>query len=122
MRRPDGVTLIALWHFIVAGLCVLGLCGMAIPITAVWASPGGDPEGAVIATVALLFAVFAIILAGGVFAVVGWGLWRLAAWSRVAAIVLAIFQLPGVPIGTIVGALTLWYLIADPDARAAFQG
>ncbi len=118
MRRPDGVTLIAVWHFVVAGLCILGLCGMAVPIVAVWANPG---DTALVATIALMFGVAVIILFGGAFAIVGWGLWQLEEWARAGAIVLAILQLPGLPIGTVVGALTLWYLLGDPDAKAAFQ-
>lgn len=120
MRRPDGVTFIALWHFVVAGLFLLGLCALTIPIIAVW-SDTGDAGGAVIATIALAFAAVVILVFGGAFAVVGWGLWGLKEWARAAAIVLAVLQLPGIPIGTIVGALTLWYLLADPDAKAAFQ-
>ena len=38
-----------------------------------------------------------------------------------AAIVLAVLQLLGFPIGTIIGIITLWYLLADDDAKAAFQ-
>ncbi|RME49445.1 MAG: hypothetical protein D6791_00715 [Chloroflexi bacterium] len=120
MRRPDGVTLIAVWHFVVAGLCILGLCGMAVPLVAVWTG-AGDAQGALVATIALLFGVAVILLFGGAFAIVGWGLWQLKEWARVGAIVLAILQLPGLPIGTVVGALTLWYLLSDPDAKAAFQ-
>ncbi|MFQ5594887.1 MAG: hypothetical protein ACE5HA_12150 [Anaerolineae bacterium] len=120
MRRPDGVAIIAVWHFIVAGLFLLGLCAMSIPIIAVW-SDTGDAGGAVIATIALVFGAFVIFLFGGAFAIVGWGLWKLKQWARAAAIVLAVLQLIGIPIGTIVGALTLWYLLADPDAKAAFQ-
>jgi len=120
MRRPDGVALIAVWHFIVAGLFLLGLCALTIPIIAVW-SDAGDAGGAIIATIALAFAAVVILVFGGAFAVVGWGLWELKQWARAAAIVMAVLQLPGIPIGTIVGALTLWYLLADPDAKAAFQ-
>lgn len=119
MRRPDGVTLIAIWHFIVAGLFLLGLCAMTIPIFAVWAE-AGRTEDTIIATVALLFGAFVILILGAVFAVVGWGLWGLKSWGRAAAIVLAILQLPGLPVGTIIGGLTLWYLLSDPDAKAAF--
>lgn len=118
-QRPDGVTLIAIWHFIAALFGLLGLCGLSIGLIAVWTSPGPQQD-TLIATVALMFAALAIILIFGAFAVVGWGLWNLKSWARMAAIVLGVVQLPGFPIGTIIGALTLWYLLSDPDAKAAF--
>ena len=43
---------------------------------------------------------------------VGIGLWRLRQWARVAAIALAIISLPS-GIGTVQGALTLWYLMKE---------
>lgn len=119
MRRPDGVTLLAIWHFIVAVLFLLGVCAVSIGLVAVWTSPGPQND-AVVATLGILFAMFAIIVVGGAFAVVGWGLWQLSSWARAAAIVLAILQLPGFPIGTAIGVITLWYLFSDPDAKAAF--
>jgi uncharacterized membrane protein (DUF2068 family) len=120
MRRPDGITLIAVWHFIVALFSLIGLCAMSIPIVAVLADAGNAGD-TMIALVALLFAVIVIIVLGVAFGVVGWGLWQLKDWARIGAIVLAVLQLPGFPLGTIVGGLTLWYLLSDPDAKAAFQ-
>jgi hypothetical protein len=120
MRRPDGVTLVAIWHFIMAALSAIGLCGMAIPIVAVWADSSTNPGDAMVATIALMLGVVAILVFAVAFVAVGWGLWQLASWARVGAIVLAILQLFGFPIGTVAGGLTLWYLLADPDAKAAF--
>lgn len=118
MKRPDGVTLIAIWHFVVAVLFLVGLCAMTIPFAAILTGPGQDIA---VPIFALTLATLAIIVFGIAFLVVGWGLWRLKSWARAGAIVLAVLQLPGFPIGTVIGALTLWYLLSDPDAQAAFQ-
>ena len=63
----------------------------------------------------------AIVVFRGAFAIVGLGLWSLKEWRRAAAIVLAILQLLLFPCGTTTGALTLLYLLSNPDAKATFQ-
>lgn len=120
MQRPDGVSLLSIWHFIVAALFALGLCAMTIPIVAVWADASTSPGDAFIATMFLMIGFVAILVFAVAFVVVGWGLWRLRSWARMAAIVLAILSLFAFPIGTVTGGLTLWYLLADPDGKAAF--
>ena len=119
MQRPTGITLIAIWHFIGTLMGLLGTCAVTIPIIAVWAE-SGDPDEAFIATIALLFGMVVIFVLSIISAVVGWGLWQLKSWSRAAAIVLAVVQLIGFPIGTIIGGLTIYYLVTDDDAKAAF--
>lgn len=119
MKRPDGVTLIAIWHFCVAVFMLLGLCAVSVGLVAIWTSPGPQQD-AIVGSLAIMFAMFVIIVVGAIFAAVGWGLWQLADWARIGALVLAILQLPGFPVGTVIGALTLWYLLSDPDAKVAF--
>jgi RNA polymerase subunit RPABC4/transcription elongation factor Spt4 len=51
--------------------------------------------------------------------VVGWGLWTLQSWARMAAIVLAVIGLLAFPIGTIISIIILWYLF-KPEVKAAF--
>jgi hypothetical protein len=43
----------------------------------------------------------------------GWGLLKLRPWSRILGIVLSAIQLPGFPVGTLVGAYGLWVLLND---------
>ena len=50
----------------------------------------------------------------------GWGLLQLRSWARWLAFILAIFSLFAFPIGTIIGALIIWYLLKD-DVRDAFE-
>jgi hypothetical protein len=52
--------------------------------------------------------------------IVGYGLWILKPWARIGAIALAVVGLIFFPVGTIAGALTLWYLL-KPEAATAFD-
>ena len=117
MKRPDGVTMLAVYHWFLAALSLLGifgtLCGMFFVVL-------GNDQGIFAAlfwmTVGLLTAAAGLVVNG----LVGWGLWGLKSWARIGAIVLAVLHLPWFPIGTPIGALILWYLLANPDAKAAF--
>ncbi|HXF60838.1 MAG TPA: hypothetical protein VNK95_04435, partial [Caldilineaceae bacterium] len=51
---------------------------------------------------------------------VGYGLWTRRQWGRIAALALAVVSLFVVPIGTIAGGLTLWYLL-KPEVAEQFQ-
>ncbi len=120
MRRPDGVTVIAIWHFIQGVLSLMGACViLAIPIPAVLLNVD-DAAG-------LFWAMFGLgiglVVTGGlgVFSlIIGWGLLELKEWARWIAIVLAVLSLPAFPIGTIIGGIIIWYLLQD-EAREAFQ-
>ena len=50
----------------------------------------------------------------------GWGLLRMKQWARWLAFVLAIISLFFFPIGTVVGALIIWYLLKG-DVNEAFE-
>jgi hypothetical protein len=111
--RPDGVTLIGIYHWLLAGFFALGLC--VVPV-----SVFGDERSIIGIVFGLVFGLFFTIIAAIIAALVGWGLWNMRSWSRMAAIVLAILQLFAFPIGTVIGALIIWYLWQDPDALRAF--
>ncbi len=113
MKRPDGVTLISVYYWFLAAFFTLGVCGVPIGVF-------GDHRSVIGAVFALVFGLFFTIAGAMATAVVGWGLWNLKSWARMAAIVLAILQLFFFPIGTVIGALIIWYLWKDPDALAAF--
>ena len=118
MRRPEGVTMIAIWFFIQTGMFVLGLGGAAIGLLGVWT--GGDVEGVVFGTMGIVLGVMCLLAFGAAYLFTGLGLWRLRDWSRSAAIVLAVLQLLLFPVGTIAGILIIRYLNKNPEARAAF--
>ncbi len=119
-RRPEGVTMIAVWYFILAGGCVLGLIAMFLAILGVWS--GGDLHGMIFGTLGMSIGVVAILGALAAFGLTGWGLVTLKDWAPPAAKVLAILQLVVIPFGTIAGIMTLVYLSRNEEAKLAFRG
>ncbi|MCB0079974.1 MAG: hypothetical protein KDE47_03545 [Caldilineaceae bacterium] len=115
--RDDGVTLIAGYHFFWGILLLLGTCLLAIP-TLITGIVGfvEDPD-ALVAT-GILFAIGSIVMVLCLlYLVVGYGLWTLRRWGRTAAIALGVISLVNVPIGTIVGGVTIWYLLKENVAQ-----
>lgn len=121
-RRPDGVLLIALYHFLIAALLAIGICAvLAIPVIVAMAAAGDPDARTAVPIVGLIMvggAAFLFVLAVANL-VVGWGVWRMAEWARIAALVLAVLRLINFPIGTVIGALMIWYLV-QPQVVAAF--
>jgi len=122
MKRPNGVTLVSIYHFVVAGFSLLAVCVVAALPFIVMVAAQGDPDiwpaTAIVGTIAIVGGVVSFLWA--LFhVVVGWGLWRMQSWARWAAVVLAALGLLNVPVGTVIGALILWYLF-QPEARQAF--
>jgi len=141
MGRPVGVTILAILDFIGAAFCLLGGIGMILGggFIATMLSQGQGSAGAagIFAGLGAAAGVFIIII-GGVFALVGFGLWKLKGWARIVSIVLfaisAVMQLLGL-LGSLahfnvfavvwslfwvaVDAFVIWYLL-KPDVKAAF--
>lgn len=116
-RRPDFVTLIAVYRFVVAGIYFLVACALGIALIAVLAT-AYDKDAVIGALVlALVLLVITFIMAANV--AVGWGLMAMQNWARWLAIVMGLFSLLSFPIGTIVGAFSIWYLLTD-EAKEAF--
>jgi hypothetical protein len=117
VKRPDKVSLIAVYHWIMAVPFVLAsliLMFAYLPVLLSVQAP--DVVWPIFGISLELFftGLFAIL-----FIVIGFGLWRLQNWARWAAIVLAVLLLPGFPIWTAIGALIIIYLVSD-EAKAAF--
>ena len=119
MRRTDGITLIALYFLITGGLTLIGtsfglifgdrgpcllqnLCGLAQVLS-------------------LPFALTALVSSGVLYGLValgtGWGLLEMYGWARWCALVLAVLTLLTFPIGTVIGALVIWYLLRRDVVR-----
>ena len=118
MRRPEGVTILAMWYFLSASVCVLGLGGLSIGLLGLWSNHGF--HDVVFGTMGMLLGVVAVSMLVVAFGLTAWGLWKLKPWARGASIVLAILQLIFIPIGTIAGIAILMYLQRNPEAKAAF--
>jgi len=120
MKRPDGVTIIAVYEFLSAIPGFIGICAILV-----FAVPGTltGTEGIGDATVglAVLGCVLLLIGVGALLSVItGWGLLGMKGWARWLAIVLAALSLLAFPIGTIIGALIIWYLLKD-EVKQAFE-
>ena len=102
MKRHDGLVLIAVWDFITALWLLIPVIAIAI-----FAFPNTDDAGGYfglsIVTVVLL-SLLGLSLAAGI------GLLTRKEWGRILAIVHATMSLIVIPLGTIIGALSLVYL------------
>lgn len=113
----DGIRLVATYHFAWAALMVLGMVGVSIPtfITAI-VGITEDPE-ALIATGILGIVAFVLLILATIYSVVGYGLWKRRQWARTSALAIAMLSLFAVPVGTVGGGLTIWYLLKERVAR-----
>jgi hypothetical protein len=120
MRRPDGVTLIAIYHIIIGLPFLIGACAiLGVPISGALA--GTDRVGLFWSTFGLGIG-FLFTAGGGLLSILtGWGLIGLKGWARWIAIVLAVLALPLFPVGTLIGGLILWYLFQE-NVRVLFEG
>lgn len=141
MGRPVGVTILAILAFIGAAFCLLGGILMMVGggfMASLMNQQGGQGAG-VLAGLGAVAGVFIIII-GGLYGLVGFGLWKLKNWARIVTIVLLgigiAMQLLGL-LGTLahfnlfafvwtvfwiaVDAFIIWYLL-KPEVKAAFQG
>lgn len=119
-RRSDGVTLVAVYHFVVAALFLVGTLIMAVPTLILGIVTLAEEPDAAIGFVAVGFIAAVLLALSLVNLAVGYGLWRVESWGRTGAIVLSIIGLLFFPIGTIIGAIILWYLL-KPEVAAHFE-
>jgi hypothetical protein len=110
VRRPAIITLLAVLQFIGAAV-LLPLGG----ITVLTSMGSGDPDLVGVVLGGLWLIVGAVNLACGI------GLWTLRPYGRALQIGLACIGLLGIPIGTIIAALILYYMWR-PGIRALFAG
>jgi MFS family permease len=101
------------WLYIISG--IIGLLGaVCLGVIIVGGGLISQDELAIRTTaiVAIGIGVFlAVISAPGIIA--GWGLLSYRKWARIFTIVLGILNLPGFPVGTILGVYTLIVLLDD---------
>jgi hypothetical protein len=85
----------------------------------------GNPDAAIaipiigIAGLAVVSFLFLISLPG---IVIGIGLWQRRSWARIGGIVLAFFDLPGIPLHTLLGIYGLWVLFSKETERLFVPG
>ena len=62
-----------------------------------------------------------LVLLGLLSVMAGMALCNLQVWSRIFHIVVAILNIPNVPIGTAIGIYVLWVLLVNEQTRALFD-
>lgn len=106
-----------------------GLCGALLLIVVFGGTAGlvamdGDPDAAIalpiLGLTGFAVVVFAVLMSLPA-VIVGYGLYRLRPWARVAGIVLSIVSLIVFPFGTVLGVYGLWVLFSK-DAERLFTG
>jgi hypothetical protein len=119
-QRGDGLTLLAGYHFLVAGLFLLGTLILIFPAAILGIVGVADRSDAFFGMIVVGFVALITMALSLLYLAVGYGLWSLRQWARIAAIALAMISLFGIPIGTIAGAITLWHLLR-PEVAAKFE-
>ncbi|UCG10118.1 MAG: hypothetical protein JSW30_05195 [Dehalococcoidia bacterium] len=115
MRRPDLLILIAIWQFLNALFCAIGIAAIAL-----FAFPKAGPAD--IGTIfGLSIAIFFLLAFIGLSIAGGIGLLMGKNWGRIISIVNAALNLLNIPIGTIIGVLVLIYLTKS-EVRDYFEG
>lgn len=111
------VTLVAALHI---ALGALGVLAGAIVFMAV--AGGGLLSGdldAIFITSGVATVISAIIFILSVPSIIGGlGLLKRAAWGRLLIIIISILDLLNIPIGTVLGAYSLWVLLSDETTKS----
>jgi hypothetical protein len=118
VKKPDMLVLIAIWEFISAFIAAIGIAAIfifAFPVVAdlFGLDRTGGLFGLSIASIILLLFI-ALTVTGGI------GLLMGKEWGRVLSIVHAALILISVPVGTVIGILSIIYLNSD-NVKAYFQ-
>ena len=112
MKRPNVVSILAILHYLGAGLYLMAAMGFSFAST--WLKDS-EPKAPfmIIAGFCLVFMI--------IHAFTGFGLWRLRPFGRTLQIILAILALISIPIGTIIGIFVLIYMY-KPEVKTLFSG
>ncbi|MGC9358370.1 MAG: hypothetical protein ACP5GX_10900 [Anaerolineae bacterium] len=105
------------WLYIVLG--VLGLIGAGILFAILLGSGliSGDDTAIMVTSIVgiVIGGIVAMLSLPGVIG--GWGLLKYRPWARVLVLILAAFNLPAFPLGTLLAAYTFWGLLNEDSNR-----
>ncbi len=120
VKRPDGVTIIAIIEFVLAAPFFLGALAIlffAVPGVIMYTR---HPMGLLAPLFGLAIGILFSAAFGVLFVIAGIGMLSMRNWARIMTIILAILMLPGFPVGTLLGVVALWYLFQD-EVKALFD-
>jgi len=119
-KRPDLLLLVAIWQFLIAFFCLVGIAAISVfafPEAVDYHGLYRVDVGAIFGlTIAILFLLgcLGVSVAGGLGILLG------KAWGRIVSIINAIFSLFFFPVGTVIGVLILIYLMST-QVREYFE-
>jgi hypothetical protein len=113
-EAPQGIKISAYLFFAAAVLWLIIFCGLLGFLGLSAADTGGEAGPLIGFGFAACFSLLAVVLYGAV----GYGLLGLQSWSRLAAIILAIVALCNFPLGTIIGAIVLYFMFQEETKQA----
>ena len=107
------------WLYIVLGILgvLVGVTVLAILWGAGLITGDRDAMGILLIVGVVVSGIVTVVSAPGI--AVGIGLLKFKSWARVLALILGFLNLPGFPLGTVLGIYTFVSLL-NPDAEAAF--
>lgn len=120
-HKPDGVVLIAIYHFICALPMVIVSLALLLIIITIALSSGSDVAGRTVGIIILSIFLLFSILAGALSLITGIGLLKMQNWARWLAIAQAMLSLLNFPIGTIISGVIILYLFAETTQAAFFK-
>lgn len=120
MKRPEGVSLIALYFYAMSIPSLIAACCLLTGAVTAGVSIQNFEFGVVAGITGLVLVLILAFGLGILFFITGLGLWGMRTWARWLAVIISILSLLFFPIGTIIGALTIWYLF-KPEIRTAFE-
>ena len=120
--RILGILNIVMGCFVaLAGVIVLVVIGGMAGVITAYADHGDMPPATLIAALGVGAGVFLLLLAAPSL-IGGWGLLKFRPWSRALMIVVSVFHLLHIPLGTALGVYGLWVLFSDEARRVLESG
>jgi hypothetical protein len=107
------------WIQVVSGALLLVVGGFVLLLLSGIGFASGDPTAMAILSVVGTSVGFLMLLLALPSLLAGYGLLKGKSWGRFLAIVVGILGIFNFPVGTLIGAYTLWVLLQD-DAAAIF--
>ncbi len=118
--KPTGIWVCAILFAVGGVLGILGGIAILLMGGAMFGMGGADTEVAgMFAGMMGIFAVISLIIGVAELAV-AYGIWKMKKWARIAGIILAVIALIGIPIGTIIGIVILYFLLIDKNTKDLF--
>lgn len=122
MKTQDMKTHIQIVAWLYIAMGILGIL-LALLVAGIIAGGGwisGDDTAIRVTTIVSIFVGALVVLISVPGIVAGIGLLSFKSWARVLTIILSVLNLPGFPIGTLLGIYSLWALL-DSESSLLFE-